>query len=56
MLGEAGLGGRMVSQAAWVRSLLATFVKSWEGKRVSIGGLFGAPVGSDEQVLPMESA
>jgi hypothetical protein len=32
--------------------LLATFVKSWEGKRVSIGGLFGAPVGSDEQVLP----
>jgi hypothetical protein len=42
----------MVSQAAWVRSLLATFVKSWGGKRVSIGGLFGAPVGSDEQVLP----
>jgi DGQHR domain-containing protein len=52
MLGESGLGRRMVSQAAWVRSLLATFVKHWEGKHISIGGLFGAPVGKHEQVLP----
>lgn len=52
MLGEKGGRGEMVTQAAWVRSLLATFVKSWEGKRVSIGGLFGAPVGSHKQVLP----
>lgn len=52
MLGEAKQGRRMVSQAAWVRSLLATFVKSWEGARVSIGGLFGAPVGTHKQVLP----
>lgn len=52
MLGEAGLGKRMVSQAAWVRSLLATFIKSWEGKKISIGGLFGAPVGSHKQALP----
>jgi len=52
MLGESGLGRRMVSQSAWIRSLLATFVKNWEGKRISIGGLFGAPIGKHEQVLP----
>ncbi len=52
MLGESKLGKRMVSQAAWVRSLIATFVKSWEGRGVSIGGLFGAPVGVHKQVLP----
>lgn len=51
MLGESGLGQKMVSQAAWVRSLLATFVKHWEGRQIKIGGLFGAPVGSHEQVL-----
>jgi DGQHR domain-containing protein len=50
MLGETGR--KQVSQAAWVRALLATYVKAWEGRRVSIGGLFGAPVGSDHQVLP----
>lgn len=52
MLGESGLGQKMVSQAAWVRSLLATFVKHWEGRQIRIGGLFGAPVGSHQQVLP----
>lgn len=51
MLGETGMG-RMVSQSAWIRSLLATFVKKWEGKKISIGGLFGAPVGSNDQALP----
>jgi len=53
MLGETGdARGEMVTQAAWVRSLLATFIKNWEGRRISIGGLFGAPVGSHQQVLP----
>jgi len=52
MLGEKGTRGQMVTQAAWVRALLASFVKRWEGRRISIGGLFGAPVGSHEQVLP----
>ncbi len=52
MLGEPGRRGEMVTQAAWVRSLLASYVKSWEGQRVQIGGLFGAPAGSDQQVLP----
>lgn len=49
MLGESG--NRDVRQAAWVRSLVTTFVKSWEGPRVRIGGLFGAPAGKDEEVL-----
>jgi DGQHR domain-containing protein len=51
MLGESGMG-RMVSQSAWIRSLLATFVKKSEGRKISIGGLFGAPVGSHKQALP----
>lgn len=49
MLGEPGHKGLMVSQAAWIRSLLATFIKSWEGKGARIGGLFGAPVGAQRE-------
>lgn len=49
MLG--GRGSRMVTQAAWIRSLLATFVKSYENRRGSIGGLFGAPLGKHHPVL-----
>ncbi len=42
----------MVSQAAWINSLMATFIKPWGGRGVrGIGGLFGAPVGKDELVL-----
>ena len=54
MLGDRGRRPRMVSQAAWVRSLLATYVKPWEGRgvRIGLGGLFGSRVGEDEQVLP----
>jgi len=53
MLGESGLDKPMVSQSAWVRSLLATFIKNWEGKGRSkkFGGLFGAQAGSDDEVL-----
>jgi hypothetical protein len=40
MLGEPGAG--QVRQAAWVRSLVATFVRASAGPRVRIGGLFGA--------------
>jgi len=54
MLGDRGL--KMVTQASWIRSLLATFVKNWEGRGVQIGGLFGAPVGQDELVLPWSRA
>ena len=53
MLGERGhRKGLIVTQASWVRSLLASFVKSWEGRRVSIGGLFGSTFGDHESVLP----
>ena len=38
MLGERGLR-RMVRQAAWIRSLMATYVKSARG--TAVGGLFG---------------
>ena len=52
MLGEPGKSGLQVTQAAWVRSLMASFIKPWEGKRVQIGGLFGTCVGRQKTVLP----
>ena len=56
MLGESGNRGLMVTQAAWVRSLLASFVKSWEGPQVRIGGLFGSTVGQHKTVLSWNRA
>ena len=52
------LGGRggSVTQAAWIRSLLATFVKAYESRRVRVGGLFGAPLGEDRPVLEWSRA
>ena len=52
MLGEKGRKGAMVTQAAWVRALLASLVKSWEGGNVKVGGLYGALVGQHKTVLP----
>jgi len=49
MLGERGK--RDVRQSAWVRALFDIFIRSYEGGRVKIGGLFGAPAGEDEEVL-----
>ena len=51
MLGESGSRGLKVTQAAWVRSLLASFIKSWEGPQVQIGGLFGTKVGQHKTIL-----
>lgn len=48
MLGEAGMN--FVTQAAWVRALTKTFIKSSEGKRILIGGLFGATTDKDKAV------
>ncbi|MGL5633350.1 MAG: DGQHR domain-containing protein, partial [Azovibrio sp.] len=42
----------MVTQAAWIRALMATFVKQWEGKGSRIGGLFGASKDRDDLLLP----
>ena len=56
MLGERGLKVPMVSQAAWIRSLMATCLKQWEGRGTRIGGLFGAPMGRDKPNLPWSRA
>ncbi|MDE0013292.1 MAG: DGQHR domain-containing protein [Candidatus Poribacteria bacterium] len=56
MLGESGNRGLMVTQAAWVRSLMASFIKNWEGHRIKIGGLFGSAVGQHDTVLPWNRA
>lgn len=54
MLGE---GRRGVSQAAWIRSLTNTLIRAYEGRGVrGVGGLFGAPVGSDDLTLPWSRA
>ena len=50
MLGEPGT--RLLSQAAWVRALTATFVRVFDARSGSVGGLFGARHGEDELVLP----
>jgi hypothetical protein len=50
MLGEPGKP--YVSQAAWVRSLIATYIKPWESRRASVGGLYGAKIRKDKTVLP----
>ena len=54
MLGEPGLS--MVRQAAWIRSLLATYVKSPSGSRVSIGGLFGSRVSHPDEFINWDGA
>lgn len=43
--------GPTVTQAAWIRSLMATFVKQWD-ESGRIGGLFGPPRSADEPLLP----
>ena len=57
MLGEPGHRGLMVTQAGWVRSLMASFVKRWggrssSGRRAAPGGLFGGRMGSNWTALP----
>lgn len=42
----------LVTQNSWVRSLQATIIKTWEGPGIKIGGLFGAPIGTDKLALP----
>ena len=48
--------GTTVTQAAWVRSLMASLVKQSEGQGTKIGGLFGAPRSADELLLPWNRA
>lgn len=52
MLGEPHQGRKLVSQAAWIRSLTASMVKQWDPDSPRIGGLYGAPPSEDNTVLP----
>jgi DGQHR domain-containing protein len=49
MLGERQIGG--VTQSAWIKSLMATFVRRWRGRGSKIGGLFGGRLSVEEDVL-----
>lgn len=49
MLGERQIGG--VTQSAWIKTLMATFVRPWHGRGGSIGGLFGSRLQDDDEVL-----
>ena len=52
--------GPTVSQAAWIRSLMASFVKQWNEGGRRMGGLFGAPAAADVALMqwnrPMQAA
>lgn len=48
------LGGRekgKVTQAAFLRSLMASFIKRWRTTSGRLGGLFGSPLGSHQTTL-----
>ena len=46
----------MVRQAAWIRSLLASYIRPNAGRRMLIGGLFGAASSRDDQNLDWHGA
>lgn len=49
MLGERGV--HWVSQSAWIKALMATFVRRWQGRGSNIGGLYGSRLLGHEEVL-----
>ena len=49
MLGERQ--NQWVTQSAWIKSLSATFVRSWDRRSNRSGGLFGGRVRQEEEVL-----
>jgi DGQHR domain-containing protein len=49
MLGERQ--NRWVSQSAWINSLTTSFVRSWDGRKGGLGGLFGGRSKSEGEVL-----
>lgn len=52
------LGGKreFVSQSAWVRSLVATFIKKWKKSSARPGGLFGSQMNYTDAVLDWSRA
>lgn len=51
MLGEKGVHGQ-VTQAAWIKSLLSTYVKAWDSPEDKIGGFFGQASRDTEIPVP----
>src|SRR5262249_394950 len=49
MLGERQ--NPWVSQSAWIKALMATFVRPWRGRGSTVGGLFGSRLREGEEVL-----
>lgn len=49
MLGERGQS--WVTQSAWIKSLMATFIRSWRGSGKRFGGLYGSRLKEDDEVL-----
>jgi hypothetical protein len=54
MLGDRGTPG--ITQAAWIRSLMASFVKAADGPRSSVGGLYGSSRVTKRGLLPWTRA
>jgi hypothetical protein len=52
MLGGPRSEGGPVTQAAFIRSLTASFIKSWSAPRTPIGGLFGGSPDESDGGLP----
>lgn len=50
MLGERGLRAQ-VTQAAWIRSLLCTYIKPWRNPEATLGGFYGV-LPDGKTVLP----
>jgi hypothetical protein len=49
MLGEKK--NRWVTQSAWIKSLMATFVRPWHGRSEKAGGLYGSRMQDSDEVL-----
>ncbi len=49
MLGERHIS--WVTQSAWIKALMATLVRSWDGRGTKIGGLFGSRLREGGEVL-----
>jgi hypothetical protein len=54
MLGDKATPG--ITQAAWIRSLMASFVKSADGPRTRLGGLYGSSRVTKRGLLPWTRA
>lgn len=49
MFGERKIS--WVSQSSWIKALMATFVRPWQGRGLKMGGLYGSRLSEEEEVL-----